>query len=159
MGLAYQDKIFNPKMADRIPDNSRPLIFTNGVFDILHRGHITYLEEAKKLGKTLLVALNSDASTKKLAKGEDRPINTLDDRLSLIAALESVSLVTWFEDENPLYLIKKCRPDILVKGGDWPETKIIGSDIVKESGGQVISIPFKFRKSTTEILAKIRQSQ
>ena len=135
----------------------RPLVFTNGVFDILHRGHVTYLEESRKMGKTLLVALNSDKSTKKLNKGQDRPINTLEDRLSIIAALESVSYVTWFENETPLSVIRVCKPDILVKGGDWDLDHIVGADIVKSSGGTVVSIPFKFQRSTSKILKKIRQ--
>ena len=111
------------------------------------------------MGKTLLVALNSDQSTKKLNKGKDRPINTLEDRLSIIAALESVSYVTWFETETPLSLIKDCKPDILVKGGDWELEHIVGADIVKKSGGTVVSIPFKFQRSTSKILRKIRQGK
>src|SRR5690606_15996287 len=100
------------------------LVFTNGVFDILHRGHASYLAEARALGASMLVALNSDASVRRLGKGEDRPVNPLEDRLAVIAALESVSLVSWFDDDTPLSLILAARPDVLVKGGDWPVEKI-----------------------------------
>lgn len=131
-------------------------MFTNGVFDLLHRGHVTYLAQARAQGASLIVALNDDASTRRLGKGNDRPINLLEDRLAVVAALESVSLVTWFTDDTPLALIQTISPQILVKGGDWAVDKIVGADWVKAHGGQVLSIPFEHERSTTRMLQKIR---
>ena len=135
---------------------ARPLVFTNGVFDILHRGHASYLAQARALGASLLVALNSDGSVRRLGKGADRPINLLQDRMALVAALEAVSLVTWFDDDTPLALIRLVRPDVLVKGGDWLPDAIVGSADVKGWGGSVHSIPFLHERSTTATLARIR---
>ena len=134
----------------------RPLVFTNGVFDILHRGHVTYLAQARALGASLVLALNTDASVKRLGKGEDRPINVLADRAAVVAALQSVDLVTWFDDDTPLALILACRPDVLVKGGDWPVDQIVGAAEVTSWGGSVHSIPFLFERSTTSTLSRIR---
>jgi len=134
----------------------RPLVFTNGVFDIVHRGHVTYLEQARGLGASLLVALNSDASAKGLGKGEDRPINPIADRMAVVAALQSVDLVTWFDEDTPLALIVACRPDVLVKGGDWNPESIVGAAEVRARGGEVRSIPFEHQRSTTAILKRIR---
>jgi D-glycero-beta-D-manno-heptose 1-phosphate adenylyltransferase len=134
----------------------RPLVFTNGVFDILHRGHVTYLARARSLGAALLVALNSDASAKRLGKGEDRPVNSLQDRLAVIAALESVDAVTWFDDDTPLALIQACRPEILVKGGDWTPGRIVGAEDVLGRGGRVESVPFEHQRSTSALLKRIR---
>ncbi len=134
----------------------RPLVFTNGVFDILHRGHVTYLARARALGGALLVALNSDASARRLGKGSDRPLNPLEDRLALIAALQCVDAVTWFDEDTPLKLIIACRPDYLAKGGDWPVDRIVGAGEVSASGGRVVSIPFEHERSTTAFLKKIR---
>ncbi len=131
-------------------------MFTNGVFDLLHRGHVTYLAQARAQGASLVVALNSDASTRRLGKGEDRPINSLDDRLAVIAALGSVSLVTWFEEDTPLELIKTITPDVLVKGGDWPIDKIVGADWVQKHQGKVLSIAFEHERSTSTMLKRIR---
>jgi rfaE bifunctional protein nucleotidyltransferase chain/domain len=131
-------------------------VFTNGVFDILHRGHVTYLAEARALGASMVLALNSDASVRRLGKGDDRPVNPLEDRLAVAAALESVSLVTWFDEDTPLARILECRPDRLVKGGDWPVEKIVGAKEVAGWGGTVHSIPFRHDRSTTRLLAKIR---
>ena len=136
----------------------KPVVFTNGVFDVLHRGHATYLAESRALGASLIVALNSDASVKRLDKGDDRPVNALADRMALVAALESVSLVTWFEEDTPLSLIQTCRPDVLVKGGDWPAEKIVGAAEVLGWGGIVKSIAFQFERSTTSLLTRIRNS-
>ena len=136
----------------------RKRVFTNGVFDVLHRGHVTYLAEARALGASLIVALNSDASVKRLGKGEDRPINTLEDRMAVVASLGCVSLVTWFEEDTPLQRILEARPDVLVKGGDWSIDKIVGGAEVKSWGGSVHAIAFQFERSTTETLAKIRRS-
>jgi rfaE bifunctional protein nucleotidyltransferase chain/domain len=129
------------------------------VFDILHRGHVTYLAQASLLGTSLLVALNSDASVRRLGKGPDRPINSLQDRMAIIAALAMVDLVTWFEDDTPLDLIQRCSPDVLVKGGDWPVDKIVGAKEVLARGGTVRSIPFEFQRSTTKTLSRIRGGQ
>ena len=154
---AFEAKICAPReFAARAEKLARPLVFTNGVFDILHRGHVTYLAEARALGAALAVALNSDASVKRLGKGADRPINTLDDRLAVVAALESVALVTWFEEDTPLARIVECRPDHLVKGGDWAPDAIVGAKEVAGWGGKVHSIPFQHERSTTRLLSRIR---
>ena len=136
----------------------RPLVFTNGVFDVLHRGHVTYLAQARAQGASLLVALNSDTSTRRLGKGDDRPINRLDDRAAVIASLEAVSAVTWFEDDTPLALIRALRPDVLVKGGDWKPQAIVGAADVIAWGGKVHAIPFLHQKSTTALLDVIRKN-
>jgi len=133
----------------------RPLVFTNGVFDILHRGHIEYLNEAKKCGNTLLVALNSDESVQSLNKGANRPINKLEDRIYVLSNLISIDLITSFNDSTPIELIEKLKPDFLIKGGDWLEDDIVGSSFVKKVGGKVFSIPFKTDISTTKIINKI----
>ena len=134
----------------------RPLVFTNGVFDLLHRGHVTYLARARDEGASLVVAVNSDASVRRLGKGEDRPINRCEDRMAVLAALASTSLVTFFDDDTPLALILALQPDVLVKGGDWPVDRIVGADDVQRRGGRVLSIPFEFERSTTAMLGKIR---
>jgi rfaE bifunctional protein nucleotidyltransferase chain/domain len=126
---------------------------------VLHRGHVTYLAEARALGASLIVALNSDASVKRLGKGDDRPINLLDDRMAVIAALESVSLVTWFEEDTPIARILESRPQVLVKGGDWTVDKIVGAPEVLGWDGKVHSIAFQHERSTTAMLAKIRGGQ
>jgi rfaE bifunctional protein nucleotidyltransferase chain/domain len=133
--------------------SGKKVIFTNGVFDILHAGHVTYLEKAKDLGEVLVVALNSDDSTSRL-KGPTRPINTLLDRAMVIAALESVDYVTWFSEDTPLKLIKKLLPQILVKGGDYDPKSIIGFKEVTENGGSVKVIRFLKGRSTTATIAK-----
>lgn len=133
-------------------------VFTNGVFDVLHRGHVTYLAEARALGASLIVAVNTDASVKRLGKGDDRPVNTLEDRMAVLAALECVSLVTWFDEGTPLQRVLESRPEVLVKGGDWPLEKIVGAAEVTAWGGSVHSIPFQFERSTTAMLERIRQS-
>jgi rfaE bifunctional protein nucleotidyltransferase chain/domain len=135
---------------------ARPLVFTNGVFDILHRGHVTYLARARALGAALLVALNSDASARRLGKGADRPINALEDRMALVAALASVDAVTWFDEDTPEALIVVAQPEVLVKGGDWPVERIVGATQVLARGGRVVSIPFEHERSTTRLLSRIR---
>jgi len=153
----FESKICDPRdFAARAGAAARPLVFTNGVFDILHRGHVTYLAEARALGASLAVALNSDASVRRLGKGDDRPINLLEDRLAVVAALESVSLVTWFDEDTPIARIRECRPDRLVKGGDWPVDRIVGAAETRGWGGTVHSIPFRHDRSTTRLLEKIR---
>lgn len=143
-------------LAERARGLPRPLVFTNGVFDILHRGHATYLAQARALGKALIVAVNADESVRRLGKGSDRPINPLADRMALLAALASVDLVVAFDEDTPLETIRSCRPDILVKGGDWSPDKIVGADEVRAWGGSVHSIAFEHQRSTTSLLARIR---
>ena len=155
---SFEEKIVAPdQLAARVTGLAHPLVFTNGCFDILHRGHVTLLAQARALGATMIVALNSDASVKRLGKGDDRPVNTLADRLAVMASLECVTLVTWFDEDTPLARILDCRPDILVKGGDWPVEKIVGNAEVNGWGGHVVSIPFIHEKSTTALLEKIRR--
>ena len=155
---AFESKICAPaELVACIARLPRPLVFTNGVFDILHRGHASYLAQARALGKSLLVAVNSDASIRRLGKGPDRPINPLADRMALLAALEAVNLVTWFDDDTPLALIRLTKPDVLVKGGDWSPDRIVGSADVNSWGGAVHSIPFIHERSTSATLAKIRR--
>jgi D-glycero-beta-D-manno-heptose 1-phosphate adenylyltransferase len=155
----FENKICRPELLrTRLPLLAHPLVFTNGVFDVLHRGHVTYLAESRALGASLIVALNTDVSVKRLGKGADRPINSLEDRMAVIAALESVSLVTWFDDDTPLTLIQSCLPDVLVKGGDWPTENIVGAAEVLARGGSVRSIPFQFERSTTSLISRIRNT-
>jgi rfaE bifunctional protein nucleotidyltransferase chain/domain len=153
----FEVKLCPPgELATRLAQLARPLVFTNGCFDILHRGHVTYLAQARSLGASLVVGVNSDASVKRLGKGEDRPVNPLEDRMAVLAALESVSLVTWFDEDTPLELIRTVQPDVLVKGGDWTPQNIVGADLVLARGGQVHAIPFRHERSTSALLAKIR---
>lgn len=157
MQPSFESKICAPiDLIERAKNLPQPLVFTNGVFDILHRGHVTYLAEAAALGASLIVALNSDTSVKRLGKGQDRPINTLEDRMAVIAALECVSLVTWFEEDTPLERIIEAKPMVLVKGGDWAVNNIVGASETKSWGGSVHSIAFQHERSTTAMLTKIR---
>jgi rfaE bifunctional protein nucleotidyltransferase chain/domain len=154
----FERKLCAPhELAARVPQLARPLVFTNGVFDVLHRGHVTYLARARALGASLIVGVNSDASVKRLGKGDDRPVNALADRMAVLAALEPVSLVTSFDEDTPLALILACRPDVLVKGGDWKPVNIVGALEVKSWGGVVHSIPFEHEQSTTALLERIRR--
>ena len=153
----FEAKLCDPKaLLERVSTLLRPIVFTNGVFDMLHRGHVTYLAQARALGQSMVLALNSDASVKRLNKGADRPINQLADRMAVVAALNCVDVVTFFEDDTPLKLIKTVKPDVLVKGGDWSIDKIVGAKEVQSWGGSVHSIPFQHERSTTAMLAKIR---
>jgi rfaE bifunctional protein nucleotidyltransferase chain/domain len=133
------------------------VVFTNGVFDVLHRGHASYLAQARSVGGSLVVALNSDASARRLGKGPDRPLNNELDRAALMAALESVSLVTWFDEDTPLELITELRPDVLVKGGDYDMSKLAETQVVLAYGGRAQAIPFVDGYSTTALVKKIRQ--
>jgi D-glycero-beta-D-manno-heptose 1-phosphate adenylyltransferase len=144
------------ELAARVAALPRPVVFTNGCFDVLHRGHVTYLAQARALGAALIIAVNSDASVKRQGKGDDRPINTELDRMMVLAALESVSLVVKFDEDTPLNLILACRPDVLAKGGDWKIENIVGASEVQGWGGAVHSIPFLHDRSTTSLLKKIR---
>ena len=157
---SFEAKICPPgELAARLKALKRPLVFTNGVFDILHRGHVTYLAQARALGASLLVALNSDTSARMLDKGPDRPVNSLEDRLALVAALEAVTLVTWFERETPLELILAVKPEVLVKGGDWKPEAIVGAKEVKAWGGTAHSIPLLSGRSTTSVIERIRSNR
>jgi rfaE bifunctional protein nucleotidyltransferase chain/domain len=154
---AFERKLCPPgELAERVARLPRPRVFTNGCFDILHRGHVTYLAEARALGASLIVGVNSDASVRRQGKGDDRPINRLEDRMALLAALESVSLVVGFDTDTPFDLILAIRPEVLVKGGDWRIENIVGAKEVVGWGGSVHSIPFQHHTSTTALLGKIR---
>jgi rfaE bifunctional protein nucleotidyltransferase chain/domain len=154
----FERKVCPPdKLAVRLAEMARPLVFTNGCFDLLHRGHVTLLAQARALGASLLVAVNSDASVRRQGKGRGRPFNPLEDRMAVVAALASVDAVTWFEADTPLELILLAHPEVLVKGGDWPEQRIVGAREVAAWGGRVRSIPFVFERSTTAMFERIRQ--
>jgi rfaE bifunctional protein nucleotidyltransferase chain/domain len=154
---SFEAKLCPPAaLAERAAALAGPRVFTNGCFDILHRGHVTCLAQARALGGSLIVALNTDASVRRLGKGNDRPVNALEDRAAVVAALDSVSLVTWFDTDTPLDLIVACQPDVLVKGGDWPAERIVGAREVLARGGRVESIAFEHERSTTSLLQKIR---
>lgn len=131
-------------------------MFTNGCFDILHRGHVDYLKRAGELGETLVVGVNSDDSVRRQNKSPQRPINTLEDRMNILAALEAVDYVVAFDEDTPLEIIKTLIPNILVKGGDWAVEDIVGNETVWANNGEVKSIPFNFKRSTTMLIEKIR---
>ena len=135
-----------------------PVVFTNGVFDVLHCGHVTYLAQARALGASLVVALNTDASARRLGKGPERPLNRQEDRAVLMAALESVSLVTWFDEDTPQEIIAEIRPDILVKGGDYDMAKLPETALVESWGGRAMALPFVQGYSTTKLVNRIRAS-
>lgn len=154
---AFESKIVSPDLlSQRIQLLARPLVFTNGVFDILHRGHVTYLARARALGASLVVAVNSDASVRSLGKGNDRPLNTEEDRAAVVAALECVTLVTIFPDQVPLATLEVVRPDLYVKGGDYEIAKIPESELVQHWGGRVLAIAIEHERSTTSFLARVR---
>jgi len=160
VGLAFERKLLEPQAAAQAGVRlTRPLVFTNGVFDVLHRGHVTYLAQARALGGALMVALNGDASARRLGKGADRPVNPLEDRMALVAALESVDYVTWFDEDTPLALILAVRPEVLAKGGDWPVGNIVGAREVAGWGGRAVSIPFEHQRSTSSLLQRIRNAR
>jgi len=134
----------------------KPVVFTNGVFDILHRGHVTYLAQAKSLGKSLIVGVNADVSVKMLGKGDDRPINKDNDRMALLASLECVDLVVCFKEKTPIELMTRIQPNIYVKGGDYQIDTLAETALIKTWGGQAFAIPFLYNRSTTALLEKIR---
>lgn len=151
-------KLCHPKdLAAALASLPRPLVFTNGVFDVLHRGHVMYLAQARALGASLLVALNTDASARRLGKGPDRPLNNEVDRACVIAALASSSLVSWFDEDTPLELIRQVRPDILVKGGDYDMARLPETALVQSWGGRALALPFVAGYSTTALVNKIRE--
>ena len=146
------------ELASRAATLPRPLVFTNGVFDLLHRGHVTYLAQARALGASLVLALNTDGSARRLGKGPDRPLNNEHDRAVMMAALESVSLVTWFDEDTPLDIISELKPDILVKGGDYDMRKLPETQVVESYGGKALAIPFVDGYSTTALVKRIRSA-
>lgn len=137
----------------------KPVVVTNGVFDILHRGHVTYLAQARALGASLIVAVNTDASVKRLGKGDDRPLNNCEDRMAVLAALEAVSLVVPFSEDSALEVVQEVQPDIYAKGGDYDMAAIPEGRAVLAYGGQAVAIDFEHDRSTTKLLTKVRTQQ
>jgi len=144
------------ELAARVAALPKPVVMTNGVFDILHRGHVTYLAQARSLGASLVVAANTDASVRRLGKGDDRPLNNCEDRMALLAALESVSLVVPFDEDTALEAVLQAKPEIYAKGGDYDMTAIPEGQAVLAYGGKAVAIDFEHDRSTTKLLAKVR---
>lgn len=154
---AFERKIVaRGELAARVAALARPIVLTNGVFDLLHRGHVTYLARARALGACLVVAVNSDASVRQLGKGDDRPINGEADRAAVLAALESVTLVTIFDEPVPLPVLEIVRPDVYVKGGDYDMARIPEAQLARTWGARIVAIPFEHERSTTALLARVR---
>ncbi|MCU0950852.1 MAG: adenylyltransferase/cytidyltransferase family protein [Burkholderiaceae bacterium] len=137
----------------------RPVVLTNGVFDIIHRGHVTYLARARALGASLVVAINTDASVRKLGKGDDRPINAEADRAAVLAALACISLVTLFDEQVPLPVVELVRPDVYVKGGDYDMAAIPEAQLARSWGARTVAVPFEHERSTTALLTKLRSAR
>lgn len=157
--IRFEQKIqTRAELLKRLPDIPRPIVFTNGVFDILHRGHVSYLDEAAQLGATLIVAVNTDASVRRLGKGDDRPINSEADRQAMLAALSMVDWVCSFDEDTPYELIEAIRPDMIVKGGDYDMAKLPETALVHRWGGEAVAIPFRYDRSTTKLLERVRQT-
>lgn len=146
-------------LAARIATLPQPLVLTNGVFDLLHRGHVTYLAQARALGASLVVAVNTDASVKRLGKGDDRPLNSCADRMAVLAALEAVSLVVSFEEDCALQVVQQVQPAVYVKGGDYDMQAIPEGQAVLAYGGQAVAIPFQHDRSTTQLLQRARHNR
>ena len=162
MGVSFESKILTREACvERVQSGAfaRPIVFTSGVFDILHRGHVSYLDEAAQLGGTLIVAVNTDASVRRLGKGDDRPLNTAADRAAMLASLASVTAVTEFDEDTPQALIEALRPDIIVKGGDYDMEALPETAAVRQWGGKAVAIAFRHERSTTALLRKIRAFQ
>lgn len=156
--VPFEDKICDRMtIQEKLKTLPKPVVLTNGVFDILHRGHVTYLARARAMGASLVVAVNTDASVKRLGKGDDRPINPCGDRMAVLAALESVSAVVPFDEDTAQAVVRECRPDIYVKGGDYDMQAIPEGREVLAYGGQVKAIAFEYDRSTTALLKKVRQ--
>jgi rfaE bifunctional protein nucleotidyltransferase chain/domain len=154
---SFEDKICTrAKLKARVALLPKPVVLTNGVFDLLHRGHVTYLAQARELGASLVVAVNTDASVKRLGKGDDRPLNTMADRMAVLAALEAVSLVVEFDEDTALETVQEARPDIYAKGGDYVMTDIPEGKAVIAYGGKAVAIDFEHDRSTTKLLARVR---
>lgn len=157
MALPLTDKICLPQdLPARLAGMVRPLVFTNGVFDVIHRGHVSCLHEARALGANLLVAINTDHSARQLGKGPDRPLNSELDRALVLAGLSSVSLVTFFNESTPLTLLAQVRPDIYVKGGDYDMETLAETALMRSWGGRSLAIPFMDGYSTTALVQRIR---
>jgi len=154
----FRDKLVELDHLCREAAMLRPLVLTNGVFDVLHVGHASYLEAARALGATLIVAVNSDASARRLGKGADRPLNFQADRAALVAALQSVDRVTLFEESTPIELISRLRPDVYVKGGDYDIDLLEEAQLVRSWGGKALALPFVAGYSTTALVRRIRTS-
>ena len=160
MKIRFEDKILTIDDCLHLLDEGmikRPLVFTNGVFDILHRGHASYLDQAAQLGASLIVAVNTDESVKRLGKGDDRPLNRCEDRQAVLAALSSVTAVSSFAEDTPYEVIERLKPDLIVKGGDYQMDKLPETALVESWGGKAIAIPFEYDRSTTALVKKIRQ--
>jgi rfaE bifunctional protein nucleotidyltransferase chain/domain len=154
---SFERKICTPQnLQEKLSQLPKPVVFTNGVFDILHRGHVSYLAQARSLGASMVVGINSDVSVRMLGKGDDRPLNAEADRLALLASLESVDLVVLFSEKTPVELIAQIKPDIYVKGGDYEIDALAETALVKTWGGKAYAIPFLHDRSTTALLRKIR---
>lgn len=154
---SFEEKICTPQnLQDKLSRLPKPVVFTNGVFDILHRGHVSYLAQARSLGASMVVGVNADSSVKMLGKGDDRPLNPEADRLALLASLESVDLVVLFSEKTPVELIAQVKPDIYVKGGDYEINSLAETALVKTWGGKAFAIPFIHDRSTTALLRRIR---
>lgn len=151
------DRISAVRMVNVWRLKSDRIVFTNGCFDILHRGHVEYLQEAAALGNRLVVGVNSDASVRRLGKGDDRPLNDQDSRAKVLAALRCVDAVVIFDEDTPLEMITALQPDVVAKGGDWKPEQIVGADVVKARGGEVRSLKLVDGFSTTALVEKIRR--
>ncbi len=147
-----------PDLQQRIALLPKPVVLTNGVFDILHRGHVTYLAQARELGASLVVAVNTDASVRRLGKGDDRPINSCDDRMAILAALEAVSMVVPFDEDTALEVVREAQPEVYVKGGDYDMTAIPEGQAVAAYGGRAVAIEFEHDRSTTRLLSKVKST-
>ena len=157
MPATFESKICSrANLTARIASLPKPVVLTNGVFDILHRGHVTYLAQARALGAALVVAVNTDASVKRLNKGDDRPLNTCEDRMAVLAALASVSLVVPFDEDTALEVVQQARPNIYAKGGDYDVTAIPEGQATIAQGGRAVAINFEHERSTTALLKKVR---
>jgi D-glycero-beta-D-manno-heptose 1-phosphate adenylyltransferase len=153
----FENKICSrADLAARVAQLPKPVVLTNGVFDILHRGHVTYLAQARALGGSLVVAVNTDASVKRLGKGDDRPLNSCADRMAVLAALEAVSLVVDFDEDTALQVVQQARPEIYAKGGDYDMTAIPEGQAVAAYGGRAVAIDFEHDRSTSKLLSKVR---
>lgn len=159
MTIRFEDKILSLEECLALLESGaikRPLVFTNGVFDILHRGHASYLDQAAQLGSSLIVAVNTDASVKRLGKGDDRPLNRCEDRQAVLAALSSTTAVMSFTEDTPVEVIQRLKPDLIVKGGDYEMHLLPETALVESWGGKAVAIPFEYERSTTALVNKIR---
>ncbi|MCC7005616.1 MAG: D-glycero-beta-D-manno-heptose 1-phosphate adenylyltransferase [Ottowia sp.] len=154
---SFESKVCSTQaLSARLATLAKPIVFTNGVFDILHRGHVSYLDQARALGASLVVGVNSDASVRLLGKGNDRPLNSQEDRMALLAALAAVDVVVMFEEKTPVRLLERIQPEFYVKGGDYVMEHLEETQCLKRWGGQARAIPFLHDRSTTSLLARAR---